>query len=155
MTETPTIFDIDKTLTASSGSVGSESHIIHCNTQSIIPGMQVTGSSFVSCSSLPFSDSNACYPDPYFQFADVRVVSVDHVAGTINLTEANVFTSGDILNFSTITHTTSLLTGDVMAPECICKEFTVSFTGPSGVDCRLDHQIDFTQQAHVTPLRAG
>ena len=146
ITETPDFFDVNKTLTASSGSTGSESHVIHCDTQDILVGMQVTGTNLVSCS---FSQDPSvwCYPAIGFSYDDIRVVSVDHLAGTINLSEANVFISGDILKFSTYTLTSSAYA--TYSSEVICKEFTVSFTGSSDVDCALDHQIDFTQQVEV------
>ena len=150
VTETPTVFNVDKILTASSGSVGSYSNIIHCDTQDIIPGMTVDSRSGDPQWSCGWTlGSNACYPGSGFGFADVRVVSVDHVAGTISLSEANVFVSGQSMNFSTfsnlyfITSTSTIGFGQ----ECLCKEFTVSFTGPVGT-CTLDHQIDFIQQGH-------
>jgi hypothetical protein len=140
--ETPTNYNVDKTLITSI----SNSNILTCDTTDILPGMQVTGVTLLSCGDNVHAATytppkSGCYP---WNFEDIRVISVDHSAGTITITESiETLTSGDILNFSTILNVTSP-NGIGTAPlNCLVKQFTVKFNGPTAVSCEEKHEIDF------------
>ena len=153
--ETPDVYDVDKTLTASV----SNSNIITCDTTDIIPGMQVTGTTLLSCGdhtgSIAQQGAGGCYP---WGWEDVRVMSVDYSAGTVALTEKIVsLSNGDILNFSStmqihqnqidsqssVPYPGNIYLVASSAVETCCKKFTIKFNGPTAVSCEDDHEISF------------
>ncbi len=147
--ETATDYNVDKTLTAPTNS----SNIIECDTTDVIPGMQVTGSSLVSCVYDPLqnpSPTNAtlCWP---FWGADIRVTKVDHVNSRIHMSESNTLSTGDVLNFSSVHITNFGGANGLVARRCVAKEFVVKFIGSNNVPCG-NHIIDWAQMSSMTPM---
>ena len=130
--ETPTDYNVDKTLTASV----SNSNILTCDTTDVLPGMQVTGVDLLSCGDnmgVIATTVGGCYP---WSLSDVRVVSVDHTAGTITITEKIVSLAiGDVLNFSSTLNLVSPNGLGAAPNDCLVKQFTVSFNGDTDVSC--------------------
>ena len=145
--ETPDNYNIDKTLLAGV----NNSHIISVNTTDILPGMQVTGTTLITCSYDPVSNpnpANVCYPT--FGM-DIRVVKVDDFNNTIHLSESiGSLSVGDVLNFSSKSYS-DLSNGYIAGGRVVAKKFTVKYNGSSTVACG-DHIIDWAHSAANTEL---
>tara|TARA_Y100001963_G_scaffold68061_1_gene94845 strand:- start:8969 stop:11287 length:2319 start_codon:yes stop_codon:yes gene_type:complete len=145
--ETPTNYNVDKTLLSSTIS----SNIVHCDTTDIILGMQVTGSSLVSCSFDPVSNptpTNICWP---LFGSDIRVIDIDHYNNRVYLSEVNDFTTGDILNFSSVA-VTDFGGNYLSTPRCLAKEFTIQHNGANNISCD-SHVINWGHAANLTPTQ--
>ena len=147
--ETATDYNVDKTLTAPTNS----SNVIECDTADIIPGMQVTGTSLISCAYDPIqnpSPTNAtlCWP---FWGADIRVTEVDHDNSKVYISESNTLSTGDVLNFSSVHITNFGGPSGLVARRCVAKEFTVKFIGSNDISCG-QHIIDWAQMSGTTPM---
>lgn len=149
--ETPTNYNVDKTLQLDT----NNSNVLFCDTTDVMKGMQVTGSTLVSCSydptANPLPGASVCYP--LFN-TDIRVMDVDHANNRIMITETNNLSSGDVVNFSTIADIDwgpSFSSGS----RCSSKKFTVKFQGNANVACSDNHIIDWAVLSSSTPLIQG
>ena len=149
--ETPTDYNVDKTLQLDT----NNSNVLFCDTTDVMKGMQVTGSTLVSCSydptANPLPGAAICYP--LFN-TDIRVMDVDHANSRVTITETNNLSSGDVVNFSTIADIDwgpSFSSGS----RCSSKKFTVKFQGNANVACSDNHIIDWAALSSATPLIQG
>jgi hypothetical protein len=145
--ETQDNYNVDKTLL----SQVNNSHIIPIDTTDILPGMQVTGSTLVTCSYDPVSNptpTNICWPG--FGM-DIRVVNVDHNNNQVYLSESiTSLSTGDILNFSTISYS-DMGSGYITGGRVVAKKFTVKYNGSASVACG-DHVINWAHMSGYTEL---
>lgn len=145
--ETQDNYNVDKTLL----SQVNNSHIIPIDTTDILPGMQVTGSTLVTCSYDPVSNptpTNICWPG--FGM-DIRVVNVDHNNSQVYLSESiTSLSAGDILNFSTISYS-DMGNGYITGGRVVAKKFTVKYNGNASVVCG-DHVINWAHMSGYTEL---
>ena len=150
--ETQDNYNVDRALL----SPVNNSHILNCDTTGILPGMQVTGSSIITCSysgtnndpNNPPTNSTICFPG---WGMDIRVVKVVPSSNEVHITESLVsLASGDIINFSSQSMvefgTTS--SSNINLPRVVAKQFVVKYNGTQEVPCG-DHVINW---AHHTDL---
>ena len=149
--ETPTDYNVDKTLQLDT----NNSNVLFCDTTDVMKGMQVTGSTLVSCAYDPIANpvpgASNCWPA--FN-TDIRVMDVDHANNRVVMTETNNLSSGDVVNFSTIANT-NWGPGFNSGSRCSSKKFTVKFQGNANVACSDNHIIDWAALGSATPLIQG
>ena len=154
--ETQDNYNVDKTLL----SPVNNSHILHCDTTEILPGMQVTGSSIITCAysgtnndpNNPPTNSTICFPG---WGMDIRVVKVVPSSNEVHITESLVsLASGDIINFSSqsMVEFGTPSSSNINSPRVVAKQFVVKYNGTQEVPCG-DHVINWAH--HTDLLQSG